>query len=71
MLQITFKNYFNKYIFLNKFFKKHFYEVKKIQRVQKIPKKLFYIKIYFSSCVIGTPVNFCGMTVRGRAFILK
>jgi hypothetical protein len=55
-----------------KFFKqKHFYVVKKIQSAKKIPKQLFYIKKLFSSCVIGTPVDFSGMIVRGQAVILK
>jgi hypothetical protein len=31
----------------------------------------FYIKIIFSGCVIGTPVNFGGMTGRALAVILK
>jgi hypothetical protein len=35
------------------------------------PKKYFYIKIIFSGCVIGTPVNFGGMTGRALAVILK
>jgi hypothetical protein len=34
-------------------------------------KIYFYIKIIVSGCVIGTPVNFGGMTVRALAVILK
>jgi hypothetical protein len=37
----------------------------------KIKKKLLYINFFFSSWVIGTPVHFSGMTVRGQAVILK
>jgi hypothetical protein len=36
---------------------------------KKVSKKLFYINFFFSSCVIGTPES--GITVRGRAVILK
>jgi hypothetical protein len=36
-----------------------------------MPKKHFYIKIIFSGCVIGKPVNFGGMTGRALAVILK
>jgi hypothetical protein len=36
-----------------------------------VHKKYFYIKIIFSGCVIGTPVNFGGMTGRALAVILK
>jgi hypothetical protein len=32
---------------------------------------IFYIKIIFSGCVIGTPVNFGGMAGRALAVILK
>jgi hypothetical protein len=34
-------------------------------------KKYFYIKIIFSGCVIGTPVNFSRMTGRALAVNLK
>jgi hypothetical protein len=34
-------------------------------------KKYFYIKNIFSGCVIGTPVNFGGMTGRALAVIYK
>jgi hypothetical protein len=37
----------------------------------KMAKKYFYIKIIFSGCVIGTPVNVGGMTGRALAVILK
>jgi hypothetical protein len=33
------------------------------------PNFFFYIKIIFSGCVIGTPVNFGGMTGRALAVI--
>jgi hypothetical protein len=35
------------------------------------PKNYFYITIIFSGCVIGTPVNFGGMTGRALGVILK
>jgi hypothetical protein len=36
-----------------------------------ITKNYFYIKIIFSGCVTGTPVNFGGITGRAQAVILK
>jgi hypothetical protein len=44
---------------------------KKNYFVLKIKKKLLYIKIIFLGWVIGTPLHFGGMTVRGQAVILK
>jgi hypothetical protein len=36
-----------------------------------VQKNIFYIKIIFSDWVTGIPVNFCGMTGRALAVILK
>jgi hypothetical protein len=50
------------------FFFNFLYVVNKNQSAQKIKKTLFYVKIIFSGCEAVTPG---GMTVRGRAVILK
>jgi hypothetical protein len=52
------------------FIKKNIYNIKiyNINLVGK--KKYFYIKIIFLGCVIGTPVNFGGMTGKALKLIL-
>jgi hypothetical protein len=63
-----------KNILKNKFFEINFLKTflcsKTKSKCPKNPKKTF-LHFFFSSCVIGTPVNVSEMTVRRRAVILK
>jgi hypothetical protein len=62
-----------KIILENKFFEINFLKTFWCSKKKKVPKKSKknYLKCFFSGWVLGTPVHFGRMTVRGHPVILK